>query len=210
MNTAVDSQESAYPVRLTVVRPDKQSRLLNFPLGIGTIIRAILIIPHALILYALSLVAWVLYFVATFAILFTGHYPAGMHKFIEGFLRWNVNVNGYVSGLYDAYPPFSLDTQQYPLLFDVDYPAQSSRLLNFPLGIGLIIRYVLLIPHLIALVFLGIVYYLVLFISQFAILFTGSFPAGMHSFGVGVTRWGIRIQAYTMGLTDRYPPFSLD
>jgi hypothetical protein len=68
----------------------------------------------------------------------------------------------------------------------------------------------LLIPHLIVLIFLGLVVFLVIFIAKFAILFTGSFPAGLYAFAVGVTRWSTRINAYNYGLTDRYPPFSLD
>ena len=49
---------------------------------------------------------------------------------------------------------------------------------------------------------------IVIFIAQFAILFSGSFPAGMHGFCVGVMRWSTRINAYLLGLTDKYPPFS--
>jgi hypothetical protein len=50
----------------------------------------------------------------------------------------------------------------------------------------------------------------VLFIAQFAVLFTGSFPQGMHGFMAGVLRWSARVNAYLYALTDRYPPFSLD
>ena len=49
----------------------------------------------------------------------------------------------------------------------------------------------------------------VLFIAQFAILFTGSFPEGMHRFVIGVGRWSTRTNAYNVALTDKYPPFSL-
>ncbi len=66
-NEAVD-----YPIRLNITRDATQSRLTNFPLGIGTIIRIILLIPHLIILYFLQIVAAIVYFIATFAILFTG------------------------------------------------------------------------------------------------------------------------------------------
>jgi hypothetical protein len=59
------------------------------------------------------------------------------------------------------------------------------------------------------LAFLYLAALVVLFIATFAILFTGSFPAGMHRFVTGVVRWGVRVQAYEVALTDRYPPFSL-
>jgi hypothetical protein len=30
----------------------------------------------------------------------------------------------------------------------------------------------------------------------------------MHRFVVGAMRWNLRLQAYFLGLTDKYPPFS--
>ena len=50
--------------------------------------------------------------------------------------------------------------------------------------------------------------FVVVFIAQFAILFSGSFPEGMHTFVVGVGRWSTRVNAYLYALTDKYPPFS--
>ena len=199
-----------YPVRFDVARPASQSRLTNFPLGIGFFIRAILLIPHFIILYFLQIVATLIYFIATFAILFTGKYPEGMFNFFVGYMRWSANIYGYLLSLLDRYPPFSLDEQpDYPLKFQAAYPERSSRLLNFPLFIGLAVKFILLIPHLIIVWFLYMAAVIVVFVAQFAILFTGSFPEGMHGFVVGVGRWYNRITAYAFGLTDKYPPFSL-
>ena len=112
----------AYPVGYGVERPPSQSRLTNFPLGIGLFIRAILLIPQFIVLYFIGLVASILYFIATFAILFTGKYPEGMFSFIAGYVRWNANIGGYLLSLYDKYPPFSGDQQaDYPLKVAVDY-----------------------------------------------------------------------------------------
>lgn len=202
------SDTLGYPIRLDVQRSDSQSRLTNFPLGIGTIIRVILLIPHLIILYFLQIVAQILYFIATFAILFTGSYPRGMFNFYVGYLRWNANVYGYFLHLYDAYPPFSMEQQPYALTLSVDYPERLSRFLNFPLFIGAFIKTVLSIPHIIILAFLIFAAVVVVFIVLFAVLFTGAFPAGMHSFVVGVYRWLTRVNAYIYGLTDAYPPFS--
>ena len=199
-----------YPVRFEVARPASQSRLTNFPLGIGFFIRGLLLIPHFIILYFLQLLATLIYFIATFAILFTGKYPEGMFNFFVGYMRWSANIFGYLLSLFDRYPPFSTDEQQdYPLTFQAAYPQSSSRLLNFPLFIGLTIKYILLIPHLLIVFFLYIAALILVFVAQFAILFTGSFPEGMHGFVVGVGRWYNRITAYAFGLTDNYPPFSL-
>jgi hypothetical protein len=197
-----------YPVHFDVERPTSQSRLTNFPLGIGIMIRYIILIPNFIVLYFLGIVALLLHFIATFAILFTGKYPAGMYNFVSGYIRWSANVTSYLTSLHDKYPPFSTDQQAgYPLTLELTYPETSSRLLNFPL-LGFVIKELLLIPHLIVLVFLGLISYVVLFIAQFAILFTGAYPEGMHKFVVGVTRWGIRVQCYFLGMTDKYPPFS--
>src|SRR3990172_5156359 len=164
-----------YPVRLQIHRTATQSRLTNFPLGIGTFIRYILVIPHLIILYFFGLVASLVYFIATFAILFTGRYPEGLLRLYVGYTRWNSNMYGYISHLYDTYPPFSTDQQPgYPLEFEVDSPGSSSRLLNFPI-FGLIIKFILVIPHLIIVAFLILAAFVVIFIANFAILFTGSF-----------------------------------
>jgi hypothetical protein len=208
VTTETSSAGSQYPLRLEVRRPESQSRLTNFPLFIGSFIRYILAIPHLIVLYFLGIVAFLIYFVATFAILFTGKFPAGMFKFYIGVERWSTNLAGYLGHLYDDYPPFSMEPQSYPLTYEVDYPESLSRLLNFPF-FGILIKAVLLIPHFIVLTFLGIVAWLILFIAQFAILFTGSFPAGMHGFMVGVTRWSSRVNAYLYAMTDKYPPFSM-
>jgi len=198
-----------YPVTLTVQRPEKQSRLLNFPLGIGLFIRFILIIPHAIILWFFGALVALIYFIATFAILFTGRYPLGLYNLVVSYTRWSAYMNAYLQSLYDKYPPFSGDVApDYPLQFSVVYPEKSSRLLNCPF-LGLLIKYILLIPHAIVLLFLGLIAYLILFIAMFAILFTGSFPAGMHGYVTGVMRWNTRVTAYTFGLADKYPPFSM-
>ena len=47
-----------------------------------------------------------------------------------------------------------------------------------------------------------------LYLSGFAVLFTGKYPKGMHDFQVGNLRWGLRVMAYMTMLSDKYPPFS--
>ena len=60
-------------------------------------------------LFFLYLALIVVVIVAWFAILFTGRYPRGMFKFVEGVIRWHNRVAGYAFILVtDSYPPFSL------------------------------------------------------------------------------------------------------
>jgi hypothetical protein len=210
MAMTMDMDSPAYPVRFDVTRAESQSRLTNFPIGIGTTIRSILLIPHFIILYFFQLLANLIYLIATFAILFTGRYPEGMRNLYVSYLRWTSNTYSYLASLHDKYPPFSTDaTEGYPVTLDVDRAESLSRILNFPF-LGLVIKFILLIPHYIVLIFLVLVAFIAVVIAQFAILFSGSFPAGMHSFVVGVGRWNQRLTAYQYALTDKYPPFSMN
>jgi len=191
----MSTAESTYPLVFDVEYPEKLSRLLVF-------FKGLLAIPHWIILYALMAVAQAITVVAWFAILFTGRYPKGLFDFVVGIYRWQYNVGTYVLLLRDEYPPFSLSAGQYPVTFDIEYPERLSRLLIF-------VKWLLIIPHLIVLLFLGIVYWITLVIAWFAILFTGRYPKGLFDFGVGVIRWGARMNAYYVLMRDEYPPFSL-
>ena len=47
--------------------------------------------------------------IAWFAILFTGRYPSGIFRFVEGVMRWHNRVIAYALVLVtDQYPPFRL------------------------------------------------------------------------------------------------------
>ena len=51
---------------------------------------------------------------------------------------------------------------------------------------------------------------LALIVAWFIILVTGRYPEGIYDFVVGVMRWSLRVEAYSILLiTDEYPPFSL-
>ena len=191
----MSTAETTYPLAFDVEYPERLSRWLIF-------VKWLLAIPHLIILCALMAVAEIITFIAWFAILFTGRYPKGMFDFVVGIYRWDNNVNAYILLLRDDYPPFSLSAGQYPVTFDIEYPEKLSRLLIF-------VKWLLIIPNVIVLLFVGIAYWVTLIIAWFAILFTGRYPAGLFRFAVGFNRWAARVNAYVLLLRDEYPPFSL-
>lgn len=179
-----------YPVRLDVDYPERQSRwkaLLRLPLAIPVLLFAYVLQGGAV------LAIWIV-------ILLRGRIPRWLFDFQVSVNRWSAGALGYLVLLTDAYPPFD---GQYAIRYEVEYPQRVSR---WRLVIWKLITS---IPHLIVLYLLWIALGVVVMIAWFAILFTGRFPRGLHTFVVGVLRWGARVQAYAISITDDFPPFSL-
>ena len=95
--------DESYPIRLTLqTQLDGRNRMTVF-------FRILMLIPHAIALYVITLIGEIVAFISWFAALFTGSVPVGMHNFLAGWIRWQTRVGAYALLLTDEYPPFSLN-----------------------------------------------------------------------------------------------------
>jgi hypothetical protein len=99
------STDEEQAVHLTIPYPDARVDLNRWlPL-----VKWLLAIPHYVVLFFLSIAAFVCVVIAWFAILITGRYPRSLFDFVVGVLRWSLRVTAYAFFLVtDRYPPFSL------------------------------------------------------------------------------------------------------
>jgi hypothetical protein len=189
--TGLSQGTPTYPVRLTVEYPERLSRL-------STGFRLILVLPIVLFLYFLNnsivLAVWA-------TILVRGRIPRWLFDFQVSYHRFANRAFAYFALLTDRYPAFE---GNWTLQYDVDYPEKPSR------RKVILWKLITALPHIVILSFLFIAVGLVVFISWWAILFSGKFPRGLHRFVVGVLRWAARVTAYVESLTDVFPPYSLN
>ena len=213
----VQPTASAYPARLEVDYPEQHNR-------VTTLFRLILVIPIAIVSSVLtsgatqsvysqsgqtvrstsgSITAG-LFFATLLMIVFQQRYPRWWFNFALELARFSTRIGAYLVLLTDQYPS---PVEEQSVHLQIDYPEDVPHDLNrwMPL-----VKWLLVIPHVIVLAVLSVAAFFAVVIAWFAILITGQYPRGLFDFVVGVARWWLRVEAYAALLvTDRYPPFSL-
>jgi hypothetical protein len=205
-----------YAARLDVDYPEQLDR-------VTTLFRVIWIIPIAVILALLTAagsetvlteagervrrsgggISGGLWLATLLMIVFRMRYPRWWFDFARELTRFAARVGAYLLLLTDRYPS-TVDEQAVHL--EIDYPDVERDLDRWlPL-----VKWLLAIPHYVALVVLWVASVVAVVIAWFAILFTGRYPRSLFDFVVGVGRWSLRVYAYAFLLvTDRYPPLRL-
>ncbi len=205
---------AGYPATLDIDYPDRELDRLT------TLVRVIAVIPIAIVLGLLMgpapdansgscshhhvLAAGGFVSAATALLLvFRQKYPRWWFDWNLALARFAARVGAYLALLRDEYP--STDEEQAVHL-EITYP-DAARDLNRWLPL---VKWLLAIPHYVALAFVWIAAIVCVVAAWFAILFTGRYPRALFAFVVAAFRWSLRVAAYAVLLTtDRYPPFSL-
>lgn len=206
---------SGNPVQLSIERSEHYSRglaILGVPLLYG---RFIALIPVFIVLVVLGIAAFFAALIFQFVVLFTGQYPEGGHNFLTGYLRLVYRTNAWAFGVTDRYPGFSMQETPppggtpYTVAVSIEHADEYSRGLAVLGCILFIGRLIALIPILFVLYFFRIAAFIVAWVLQFLVLFTGEYPEGGHTFISGYMRLELRAEAWLYGLTDKYPGFSI-
>lgn len=71
-------------------------------------IKPLLLLPHLVLLFFVTMIYGIVVWVGYWAVLFTGRLPEGIQRFIVGYQRWAVRVVLWDAGIVDQYPPFGV------------------------------------------------------------------------------------------------------
>lgn len=96
-----------HPVRPTIDHAEPQNQLWGIPL-FGIVVRAILVIPHAFVLWALGVVVAFVVLVSWIPVLLSGRQADAIVSLLAGFYRYSLRVAAYVTLMTGQYPPFRL------------------------------------------------------------------------------------------------------
>lgn len=167
---------------------------------LSSALRIFYAIPHTIVVGALTYAAQLLAVVQWFIILFTGKRNQGIWNFTNGVLNWAGRAWAYTGLMYDTYPAFAFEGAGEPVRYGLVYEESADRLTNA-------LRFIWAIPAAIIGIVLVIAGEVLSIVCWFAILFTGKQPRGMFDFLLKVHRFMVRLNGYTLLLTDTYPKY---
>ncbi|HVS83998.1 MAG TPA: DUF4389 domain-containing protein, partial [Gaiellaceae bacterium] len=204
-----------HPVRLTVEDDYVRNRLTVF-------FRLLLGIPHFIWFFLWSLLVVVAGIANWLISIFTGKPPAGLHRLMCGYVRYQAHLTAYMSLAGNPYPGFVGEEGEYPI--DVELPEEPVAQARWTI----FLRLVLAIPALLVSVALagsggasvggslnrrrngrvnggGALMLVCAVLGWFACLARGRMPKGLRdaaAYGIGYTA---QTTAYVLLVTDRYP-----
>ena len=168
----------------------------------------VLYIPHGIILYALQVLAQIVFLVYWVMFVFTGKQHPSLYGVMVMYERYNARASGFLLGYSETYAPFDFDTTTGG---DNAYPPVRLALPAVPASVPrkAALNVLLAIPLYIVMMVYFFGAAAVALVGWFAVLFTGSWPEGMRGFLVRVSNFYYRVWTYVTMVENEYPDFGL-
>lgn len=179
------------PIRLESSDDLQRNRLTVF-------FRFLLAIPHLIWLVLWGLAAFFAAIGNWFATLFTGTPPAGLHRFLSAYTRYQQHVYAYLNLIGNPFPGFAGERGSYPIEIRIAERAPQNR---WTVGF----RIFLALPAFLLASAYGTLLFTVAFLGWFASLFTGKMPLGLRNAGALALRYTAQFYGYLFMVTDAYP-----
>ncbi|HYY03254.1 MAG TPA: DUF4389 domain-containing protein [Gaiellaceae bacterium] len=164
---------------------------------LAVLLRAVLFVPHYVVIAVWSVLALPAAVVAWLALLVEGRLPTWLHRFLAAYLRYVGQATAWFHLLSGRYPD-PLHTLEHPFAIDVPERPRQPRLITLA-------RIALALPALI----LASVFRVVLSVAAIGAWFTGlalgRTTAGLQELGTFCLRYELETEAYVLLLTARYP-----
>jgi hypothetical protein len=162
------------------------------------LIRFILAIPLAVVVFILGIGAFFVLIIAWFGALFTGRMPRFARDYISRYLGFTANLSTYVYLLTDVFPPFSADDPGYPVHLAI--PAET-KLNRWAVFFRVILAIPVFIVQTVVTYGLGIFAFFLWLIT----LISGWLPLSAHNAISAVIRYQLRVTAYYCLVIPTYP-----
>ncbi|MFD7642459.1 DUF4389 domain-containing protein [Kitasatospora sp. NPDC059795] len=162
------------------------------------LLRLLLLIPQFIVLWLLSIVAFVVAVIGWFGALFGGRLPRFAAEWLAGFVAYDTRVYASMLLIVDRYPPFRFQAPEHPVRIELRPGEPLNRLAVF-------FRLVLVAPAAIVQGLLQAGWWTVSVIHWLVVLIMGRMPQALFEATAAVLRYRMRFQAYLLMLTSTYP-----
>jgi hypothetical protein len=164
---------------------------------LGVLIRAVLVVPHYLVVFAWTLLALPVLAAGWVAALFRGQLPQRVHRFLAAYLQYSGQVAAWL-GLLSARYPKPHRIREHPFAIQVPEPQRQRRLVT-------LLRIPLAVPAIVLASVFSVILSTVTIGVWFVALVLGRTTAGLLELGTFCLRYNLETSAYFFLLTPRYP-----
>ncbi|MEV6977263.1 DUF4389 domain-containing protein [Kitasatospora sp. NPDC093806] len=175
---------------LDLPAPGPQNRLT-------VLLRILLLIPQFIVLWVLSVVAFLVAVIGWFGALVLGRLPGFAADYLATYVPYETRVTAYLMLTHDRYPPFGFQAPGHPVQVELR-PGELNRL-------AVLFRLILVIPAAIVQGLLYAGWWVVGWISWLVVLILGRMPQPLFEATAAILRYRMRYLAYLLMLTSAYP-----